>query len=205
MITKYKGEHKLSRQNGGTGSFAYVVVELSSRKRGSGNLFESHVNESIIPKKFIASIENGINSALSHGTLIGAPIVDVKIDLIGGGFHEVDSNPESFKEAGKKAFIDAYSKAPKSVLEPIIDLEVEAANEYISPLLSDLNRRRGKIQEVDFNKIKAKVPLSETIGYATDLRSLTKGSGSSCGSPCGYEEIDEEILNGTMLPRGVIK
>lgn len=195
----YIGEGKLIRKTGGLGPHGHCVIEMESLPYGKGVTFESKVNNTIIPTNCISSIKAGIMEALQEGYVIGSPIVDVKITLVNGSYHEVDSKPEDFKQAAKLAIKDACSKAPMTVLEPIAEFNVTTPDEFIGSVVSDVNRRRGQVNAVDKETVNAKVPVSETFGYATDLRSMTQGRATFVNTPCGYEEVPQDIIDGLKL------
>jgi len=201
MNETYIGEGKHIRKTGGLGSHGHCVVEMSVLERGSGVAFESAVNNTVIPDKFISSVKTGVLEALQEGYLIGHPIVDVKITLIGGSYHEVDSKPEDFKQAAKLALKDVCSKAPMTVLEPISQFDINTPNEFIGAVVSDANKRRGRIISTEQQLVVAEIPTAETFGYATDLRSLTQGRADFTSSPCGYEEVPPDILKSLILAK----
>ena len=199
MHTNYIGEGRLIRKTGGLGSHGHCIVELSTLDRGAGVLFESKVNNTVIPDKHISSIKTGVLEALQEGYLIGHPIVDVKITLTGGSYHEVDSKPEDFKQAAKLAVKDACLKAPMTVLEPISDFEINTPTEFVGAVVGDVHKRRGQITRAEPQLVAAKIPVAETFGYATDLRSITQGRADFTSTPCGYEEVPQDIIEGLMF------
>ncbi len=172
-------EGKYVRQSGGRGQYGHVVVRFEPNEYSSGFEFEDKTKGGVIPKEFIKPIEMGIKDAMQSGEIAGYPVVDVKAILIDGSYHEVDSSEIAFKIAGSKAFREAMRKCLPILLEPVMDVEAVAPDEYMGDVISDINSRRGKILSVALrNKnrvIKAEVPLAEMFGYATDLRSRTQG------------------------------
>jgi elongation factor G len=172
-------ESKYIRQSGGRGQYGHVVVRFEPNAYGKGFEFEDKTKGGVIPKEFIKPIEMGIESAMQSGEIAGYPVVDVRAVLLDGSYHEVDSSELAFKIAGSKAFREAMKKGLPILLEPIMDVEAVAPDEYMGEVISDINSRRGKILSVTLrNKnriIRADVPLSEMFGYATDLRSRTQG------------------------------
>ncbi len=172
-------ESKYVRQSGGRGQYGHVIVRFEPNAYGRGFEFEDKTKGGVIPKEFIKPVEMGIESAMQSGEIAGYPVVDIKATLLDGSYHEVDSSEIAFKIAGSKAFREAMKKGLPILLEPVMDVEVVAPDEYMGDVISDLNSRRGKILSVTLrNKnriIRADVPLAEMFGYATDVRSRTQG------------------------------
>ena len=192
-----KGEGKFIKQTGGRGHFAVVALEVEPAPRSKGFLFESHISGGSIPAKFIPSVETGVKQALENGPLAGYPLVDLKVVLLDGKFHEEDSTDLAFRIAGSMAFQEAVSKAAPRLLEPLMDVEVVVPEEYMGEVINDLNSRRGKIlgisPRVDAQVISATAPLSELFGYATALRSLSQGRAIYTMEFSRYEEVPESI------------
>ena len=192
-----EAEGKYIRQSGGRGQYGHVIIKIEPQERGKGFEFVDAIKGGVIPKEFIPAVRKGIESAMEKGVLAGYPLVDLKVTLFDGSFHEVDSSEFAFKIAGEIALKEAAKKAKPTILEPIMKLEVVIPEEYFGDVLGDLSARRGKIEEtIDRMKtkiIRAKVPLAEMFGYATDLRSLTKGRGSFTIEFDHYEEVPENI------------
>jgi elongation factor G len=190
-------EGKYIRQSGGRGQYGHVVIDLEPLPRGKGFEFEDAIVGGIIPKEFIPSVEKGIRQVLESGVLAGYPIVDVKVRLHNGSYHEVDSSDIAFQIAGQIAFKEAFKKAQPVLLEPIMEVEVEVPEEYMGAVIGDLNSRRGKIlgteKKGQIVTIKAHVPLAEMFGYATTLRSLTQGRGTFQMTFSHYEEVPKQI------------
>lgn len=172
-------EGKFIRQSGGKGQYGHVVIEAEPNAKGGGFEFENKIVGGVIPREFIPSVKTGIEDALKSGILAGYPVVDVKVRLIDGSYHEVDSSEMAFKIAGSIAIKNALEKAGSILLEPIMEVEVVVPEEYLGDVIGDLNSRRGKITGIlprkDAQVIEGFVPLSEMFGYATALRSITQG------------------------------
>jgi elongation factor G len=172
-------EGKFVRQTGGRGQYGHVVIHLEPAPQGSGFLFEDRIVGGAIPREFIGPAEQGIKGALDNGVLAGYPVVDVRVELVDGSSHDVDSSEIAFKIAGSMAFKEAMERARPALLEPIMDVEVVTPSEYMGDVIGDLNGRRGKIggmtQRGDAQVIGASVPLAEMFGYSTALRSLSQG------------------------------
>jgi elongation factor G len=192
-----EAEGKYIRQSGGRGQYGHVIIRIEPQERGKGFEFVDAIKGGVIPKEFIPAVRKGIEAAMEKGVLAGYPLIDLKVTLFDGSFHEVDSSEFAFKIAGEIALKEAAKKAKPTLLEPIMKLEVVIPEEYFGDVLGDLSARRGKIEEtIDRMKtkiIRAKVPLAEMFGYATDLRSLTKGRGSFTMEFDHYEEVPENI------------
>ncbi|MEJ7554011.1 MAG: elongation factor G, partial [Aquificaceae bacterium] len=194
---KAVAEGKFIRQTGGRGQYGHVVIEIEPLERGQGFVFENAIVGGVIPKEFIPAVEEGVKEAMQNGVLAGFPVVDVKVKLFDGSYHEVDSSDMAFKIAGSLAFKEAAKKAGLVLLEPIMEVEVETPEDYVGDVIGDLNSRRGKIVGME-NKgvitvIKAYVPLAEMFGYATTLRSLTQGRGTFIMKFSHYDEVPQSI------------
>lgn len=170
---------KFIRQSGGRGQYGHVVIEIEPNEKGKGYIFENAIVGGVIPKEFINPVSEGIEEAMKNGVLAGYPVEDVKVRLIDGSYHEVDSSEMAFKIAGSIAFKEGAAKAGPILLEPIMKVEVTTPEEYMGDIMGDLSARRGKIegmtQRADAQVIRAMVPLSEMFGYATSMRSMTQG------------------------------
>ena len=196
-------EGKYVRQSGGRGQYGHVVVKFEPNEYGKGYEFEDKTRGGVIPREYIKSIEGGIEEAMATGEVAGYPVVDVRATLLDGSYHEVDSSEMAFRIAASKAFRDAAKKANPILLEPVMEVEVVAPDEYMGDVIGDLNSRRGKVSSVDLrNKnriIKSEVPLSEMFGYATDLRSKTQGRATFSMQFSKYDPIPgriaDEIIN----------
>jgi len=190
-----EGKHK--KQSGGRGQFGIVWVKLEPRPRGEGYEFVNQIVGGAIPTKFIPAVDKGIQDTLHRGVIAGYPVVDVKVTLYDGKFHEVDSSELAFKIAGSLGFRNAFKKCKPVMLEPIYDLEVRVPEEFMGDIMGDLSSRRGKIQGMDsegrMQVIRAKVPLKELYRYSTAVRSMTQGRGISRQSFSHYEEVPPDI------------
>ncbi len=194
---KATAEGKFIRQTGGRGQYGHAVIEIEPLERGQGFVFENAIVGGIIPKEFIPAVEEGIKEAMQNGVLAGYPVVDVKVRLFDGSYHEVDSSEMAFKIAGSLAFKEAAKKAGLVLLEPIMEVEVETPEDYVGDVIGDLNSRRGKIMGMEnkgiITAIRAYVPLAEMFGYATTLRSLTQGRGTFIMKFSHYDEVPQSI------------
>jgi elongation factor G len=193
-----EGESKYVRQTGGRGQYGHCKVTVEPLKRGAGFKFADNTKSGVIPKEFIPSVEKGIKEAMETGIIAGFPVTDVKATLVDGSYHEVDSSSIAFKIAGSLAFKDAVSKANPILLEPVMNLEVVAPDEYLGDIVGDINARRGKIEEMEMRGgsrvMKALVPLEEMFGYATTLRTLTQGRGVFSMEFFRYDTIPPSIM-----------
>jgi len=196
---KVEAEGKFIRQSGGRGQFGHVWIELSPNEKGKGFEFENDIVGGVIPKEYIRPVEQGILEATRNGVLAGYPVVDVKIRLFDGSFHEVDSSEMAFKIAGSMAFKEAARKADPIILEPIMGVEVVTPEEYMGDVMGDLNSRRGRISGMaprkDAQVIRAMVPLSEMFGYSTVLRSMTQGRAIYTMELSHYDETPRSVAD----------
>ncbi len=199
-----KAEGKFVRQSGGRGQYGHVLIEIEPVEKGSGFEFIRKIVGGSIPKEFIPAVEKGVKEALETGVLAGYPIVDVRVTLYDGSYHEVDSSEMAFKIAGSMAFKAGVRKANPVLLEPVMAVEVITPEEYMGDVIGDLNSRRGKMQSMEkrgnAQVIKAHVPLSEMFGYATDLRSKTQGRATYTMQFSHYEEVPKSIAE-TIVSR----
>ncbi len=188
---------KFARQSGGHGQYGHVKINIEPNETGKGYEFESKVVGGEVPKEYIPAIDAGIQSALQSGVLAGYNVVDVKVTLLGGSYHEVDSSDMAFKIAGSMAVKDALKKADPVLTEPIMKVVVIAPDEYYGTVLGDLASRRGQVQNTEnltgSVEITAFVPLSEMFGYATDLRSCTQGRGNYTMEPSHFQQVPKSI------------
>ncbi|MEM8867470.1 MAG: elongation factor G [Verrucomicrobiota bacterium] len=193
-----EGQGKFVRQTGGSGQYGDARIKIEPLERGAGIEIVDKIVGGAIPKEFIKPTIEGIREAANNGTVCGYPVVDFKVTLFDGSFHEVDSSEMSFKMAGIFAFRDAMEKASGLLLEPVMQVEVESPEEYQGDIMGDLNRRRGQIQNVAsktaFVSISAIVPLVEMFGYSTIVRSLSKGRASFSMEPSSFEPVPPNIL-----------
>ncbi len=197
---------KYARQSGGKGQYGHVKIRIEPNESGKGYEFLNEVVGGSIPKEYIPAVDQGIQGAMQSGVLAGYTVVDVKVHLYDGSYHEVDSSEMAFKIAGSMAFKDAMRKADPVILEPIMKVVVIVPEEYMGDVIGDLNSRRGQIQGMDadngIEEIRSFVPLSEMFGYATDLRSKTQGRGQYTMEPSHYIEVPKSIAEGIMNARG---
>jgi len=188
---------KYAKQTGGRGQYGHVRIHVEPGVRGSGFVFENDVVGGVIPKEFIPSVEKGIRDAMERGVLAGYPVIDVKVELYDGSYHDVDSSTSAFEVAGSMAFQEGAKKAGLHLLEPIMKVEVVVPEAYMGDVIGDLNSRRGKIlgmnQRQNVQVIDAEVPLAMMFGYSTDLRSKTQGRGSYTMQFAKYEQVPNSV------------
>jgi elongation factor G len=194
---KVTAEGKYVRQSGGRGQYGHVVLELEPQEPGKGFEFENKIVGGSVPKEYIAPVQKGIQEAMENGVLAGYPMVDIKVRIIDGSYHDVDSSEMAFKIAGSMGFKEGAHKASPTLLEPIMAVEVVCAEEYMGDIIGDLNSRRGRVQGMNMRGsarvIAAQVPLSEMFGYATDIRSKTQGRATYTMQFEHYEEVPRNI------------
>ena len=198
-----KVEGKFIRQSGGKGQYGHVVINMEPSETGAGFIFEDKIVGGVVPREYIAPVEQGIKEALENGVLAGYPMVDVKVELVYGSYHEVDSSEMAFKIAGSMAFKEAAKRAHPVLLEPMMNVEVVVPEAYMGDVLGDLSARRGKIggmtQRGEAQVIAATVPLAEMFGYSTKLRSMSQGRAVYSMEFAHYEEVPkskaEEIVS----------
>ena len=192
-----EAEGKYIRQSGGRGQYGHVIIRVEPKERGKGFEFVDAIKGGIIPREFIPAVEKGVREAMEKGILAGYPLIDLKVTLFDGSFHEVDSSEFAFKIAGSIALQEAAKKAKPVLLEPIMKLEVTIPSEFFGEVIGDLGSKRGKIEQVierqNYKIILAKVPIAEMFGYATTLRSLTQGRGTFTMEFSHYQEVPENI------------
>ena len=198
-----KVEGKYIRQTGGRGQYGHVVIDLEPADAGSGMLFEDHVVGGTIPREYIGSVEQGVREAMDAGVLAGYPMVDLKVTLVDGSYHEVDSSEMAFKIAGSMALREAVRRANPVLMEPVMDVEVVTPEEYLGSVVGELSSRRGKVggitQRGEARVIGASVPLAEMFGYSTALRSMSQGRAVYTMQFSHYDDVPkqkaDEILN----------
>jgi elongation factor G len=198
-----KVEGKFVRQTGGKGQYGHVVINMEPAEAGQGFVFEDKIVGGVIPREYIGPVEQGIKEALENGILAGYPMVDVRVELVFGSYHDVDSSEMAFKIAGSMAFKEAAKQAQPVLLEPMMNVEVVCPEQYMGDILGDLSSRRGKIggmtQRGEAQVIAASVPLSEMFGYSTKLRSQSQGRAVYSMEFSHYEEVPkskaEEIVS----------
>lgn len=192
-----EGIGDFKRQSGGRGMYGYAVIKIEPLHRGAGFEFVDEVVGGVIPREFIPSVEKGVRQALANGPISGAPVVDVRVTLIDGKYHDVDSNDMAFQIAGSMAFRDAFAKAGPTLMEPVMSIEVEVPDGFMGNILSDLSQRRGKVSGSDMNTgtaiVKAHVPLAETVGYSPFIRNATKGEGTFTLEFSHYEQVSDAL------------
>ena len=198
-------DHKYARQSGGKGQYGHVKIKVEPNESGKGYEFINAVVGGAIPKEYIPAVDAGIKGAMLAGTMAGYPVVDVKVTLYDGSYHEVDSSEMAFKIAGSMAFKEAMKKADPVILEPIMKVTVIVAEEYMGDVIGDLNSRRGQILGMEARpgaqQIDALVPLSEMFGYSNDLRSKTQGRGQYSMEPHSYIELPKSLAEKIMSAR----
>ena len=196
---------KYARQSGGKGQYGHVKIKVTPNESGKGYEFINNVVGGAIPKEYIPAVDAGIQGAMQAGVLAAYPVVDVKVELYDGSYHEVDSSEMAFKIAGSMAFKEAMKKGDPVLLEPIMKVSVITPDDYLGDVIGDLNSRRGQIQGMDarhgVQQVNAFVPLSEMFGYATDLRSKTQGRGQYTMEPSHYVEVPKSIAEKIISSR----
>jgi elongation factor G len=192
-----KIQGKFVRQTGGSGQYGDAVINLLPQQPGEGYVFEDKIVGGKIPREYIPAIDAGIKEAMGSGILAGYPVVDVKVELIDGSYHDVDSSERAFKIAGSMAFKEAMKRARPKLLEPMMAVEVTTPEDYLGDVMGNLNSRRGRIEDMqpigNAQLIKASVPLSEMFGYATDLRSMTQGRADFTMQFDRYDEVPASL------------
>ena len=202
------GEGKFIRQSGGRGQYGHACIQLQPNEKGKGVEIENKIVGGAIPKEYIPAVIDGVEEAIKGGVYAGYQVIDVKVQIVDGTFHEVDSNELAFKMAGIFALKDAFKKAAPILLEPVMKVEVTTPDEYQGDLLGDINRRRGIITGIEAKQgqtiLNAHVPLAEMFGYATAIRSLSKGRASYSMEPLTFEQVPQSVLN-TILDQAAKK
>jgi len=199
-----KQEGKFVRQTGGRGQYGHVWLRIEPQEPGSGYIFASEIAGGVVPKEYIPAVNKGIEEQMQNGVVAGYPVVDVKVTLYDGSYHEVDSSETAFKVAGSMAFRDGAQKASPVLLEPVMKVEVVTPEEYMGDVVGDLNRRRGMVGGMEDSPggkvIRAEVPLKEMFGYATSLRSATQGRATYSMEFTKYAEVPGNIAE-TVVSR----
>jgi elongation factor G len=199
-------EAKFVRQTGGRGQYGHVVINIEPGETGSGFVFEDKIVGGVIPREYIGSVEKGMKEALETGILAGFPVIDVKVELVDGSYHDVDSSEMAFKIAGSMAIKEGVRKAKPVLLEPVMDVEVVTPPEYMGDLIGDLSSRRGKVggmtDRAGARVIGASVPLGEMFGYSTTLRSLSQGRAVYTMQFAHYEEVPKSKADEIMASNG---
>ena len=185
------------RQTGGSGQYGDVEINLYPQEPGGGYEFEDKIVGGKIPKEYIPAVDAGIEEAMSSGILAGYPVVDIRVELVDGSYHDVDSSERAFKIAGSMAFKEGMKRAKPKLLEPVMAVEVVTPEDYLGDVIGNLNGRRGRVEHLEpvgsSQSIKANVPLAEMFGYATDLRSMTQGRATFSMQFDRYEEVPNTI------------
>lgn len=197
-----RAEGRFVRQSGGRGQYGHVVIEVEPLERGSDFIFENKIVGGVIPKEFIPAVEAGIKEALMSGVLAGFPVVDVKVTLVDGSYHEVDSSELAFKIAGSVALKEALRRAKPVLLEPVMQVEIVTPEEFVGDICGDINARRGRVEGMEHRGntqvVRALVPLGEMFGYATDVRSLTQGRATHAMQFHSYAEVPSSVRDTIM-------
>ncbi|GFO70637.1 elongation factor G 2 [Geomonas limicola] len=197
ITKKVKQEGKFVRQSGGRGQFGHVWLEIEPQEMGKGYEFVDAIKGGVVPREYIPAVDKGIKEALDNGTLAGFPVVDVKVTLVDGSYHEVDSSEMAFKIAGSMGFKEGCQKAGAIILEPIMSVEVVVPEEYMGDVIGDLNSRRGRIMGMEGRAgaqvVTSMVPLAQMFGYSTDLRSATQGRATYSMTFDHYEPVPKSV------------
>ncbi|HVK06793.1 MAG TPA: elongation factor G [Armatimonadaceae bacterium] len=204
-----RAEGRFVKQTGGRGKFGHCVLEIEPTEVGAGFEFVNKTVGGSIPKEYIPAVQKGVEDALHSGVLAGFPVVDIKVMVVDGSYHEVDSDEISFREAGRMGFRAAANKAQPIIKEPIMSVEVVTPEQFLGDVIGDLNRRRGIVEGQEVGPggtrvVKSKVPLAEMFGYVTTLRSMTQGRASSTMEPSHYEEVPRNIAEEIMAKSGKV-
>jgi elongation factor G len=198
ILAPADGEGKLIKQSGGRGQYGHVIVKVAPNERGKGLTVENKTVGGTIPKEYIPACIKGIEEGVLNGIVGGYPVIDLHVDIVDGSFHEVDSNEMAFKLAAIFSLKDALKKAKPILLEPVMKVENITPDEYQGDIMGDLNRRRAKIQGIEtkghLSTVTADVPLAEMFGYATAIRSLSKGRSSYSMEPSHFEQVPSQVL-----------
>ncbi len=202
ILAPADGEGKLVKQSGGRGQYGHVIIKIQPNERGKGITIDNKIVGGTIPKEYIPAVIKGLNEATLNGVLGGYPVIDVHIDIVDGSYHDVDSNEMAFKMAAIFALKDALKKAQPILLEPIMKVENITPEEFQGDIMGDLNRRRARISGLEtknnLTTISAEVPLAEMFGYATAIRSLSKGRSSYSMEPSHFEQVPQQVLNAVV-------
>ena len=200
-----KAEGKFIRQSGGRGQYGHVVFDMEPNEVGKGFEFVNKIVGGVVPKEYIPAVEAGVRDTLHGGVLAGYPIIDVKVTLVFGSYHDVDSNEMAFKTAASMGFKEGFMKSSPILLEPIMKVEVEVPEEFMGDVIGDISSRRGRVEGMETvsqqSKVKAQVPLAEMFGYATDIRNKTRGQGTFTMEFAQYEEVPSNIADSVITAR----
>jgi elongation factor G len=200
--TAVRQDSKFVRQSGGRGQYGHVVLEIEPLERGSGFIFENKIVGGVVPKEYIPAVEKGLRETIGTGVYAGFPVVDVKVSLVDGSYHDVDSNEMAFKMAASMGFKDGTKKANPVLLEPIMKVEVVTPEDYMGDVMGDISRRRGLLQGSDDTQsgkvVNALVPLGEMFGYVTSLRSMSQGRATSTMEFDHYAEAPTNVADAVI-------
>jgi elongation factor G len=195
-------EGKFVRQSGGRGQYGHVFIKIEPQEPAAGYEFVNAIVGGVVPKEYIGAVDKGVKEQMENGVIAGYPVVDVKVTLYDGSYHDVDSSEMAFKIAGSMAFRDGAQKASPVLLEPIMKVEVVTPDDYMGDVMGDLNRRRGLPQGMDESPsgkiIRAQVPLAEMFGYATDLRSMSQGRATYSMEFEKYAEVPQNVADSVL-------
>jgi len=201
-----ESEGRFIRQSGGKGQYGHVWLRIEPGERGSGFQFSNQIRSGAIPKEFVPSVEDGVKAVLQSGALAGYPIIDVKVILYDGSFHEVDSSDQAFRMAAFMAMRDGVNKAKPLILEPIMKVEMTTPNQFLGDIIGDISSRRAHIEGIDsrgeFSSVRCLVPLAEIFGFAGDLRSLSQGRASHAMQFHHYEELPQSLAEQIVTKTG---
>jgi elongation factor G len=199
-------EGKYIKQSGGRGQYGHVWLRLEPKNPGEGNEFANEVVGGSVPREYFPAVEKGVQEAWDTGVLAGYPLVDTKVTLYDGSYHEVDSSEVAFKVAASMAVKDGARKADAAILEPIMKVEVTTPEDFMGDVIGDLNSKRGQIQEMEqrgnVRVVHANVPLAEMFGYSTQLRGMTQGRASYSMEPSHYQEVPKNVAQEIISSRG---
>jgi len=199
---KVEQEGKFVRQSGGRGQYGHVWLRIEPLEEGKGYEFSNEIVGGVVPREYIPAVDKGVKEALQSGVIAGYPVVDVKVAIFDGSYHDVDSNEMAFKIAGSMAFKEGFQKARPVLLEPIMKVEVVTPEEYSGDVIGDLNRRRGQIQGMEESPsgkiITAEVPLAEMFGYATNVRSMSQGRATFTMEFAKYLEVPNNVAEAVL-------
>jgi elongation factor G len=201
-----ESEGKFVKQSGGRGQYGHAVLKIEPNEPGKGYEFVDAIKGGVVPREYIPAVDKGVQEALNAGVVAGYPVVDVKVTLFFGSYHDVDSNENAFRMAGSMAFKDGCRKASPVLLEPMMAVEVETPEDYAGTVMGDLSSRRGMVQGMDDmvgggKAIKAEVPLSEMFGYSTTLRSLTQGRATYTMEFKHYAEAPKNVAEAVIAAK----
>jgi elongation factor G len=206
---KIRAEGKFIRQSGGRGQYGHAIIEVEPVERGKGYEFVNKIVGGAIPKEYIGPVDAGIQEAMNTGLLAGFPVVDLKVTLVDGSYHDVDSSEMAFKIAGSMAIKDAQKNGDSALLEPVMKVDITVPEDYMGDVIGDVNSRRGRLEGMEdragMKVIHAYVPLSEMFGYATDLRSKTQGRGNFSMQFDHYEELPKNVQEQVVGQRAALK